>query len=117
MARKELPDDLTPSICEAALDRFSQSDDSLAGVIEQHHIEVRDFMILSLICDQKALGIDQLARALGLTTEVVIDCIDRMTSAGLLRYHSASSLLLTDNRIQSTDAGQLIAQKILDSVG
>ena len=117
MSKKEVPDDLTPSICEAALDRFSQSDDSLAGIIEQHHIEVRDFMVLSLVCDQKALGIDQLARALGLTTEAVVDCIDRMTSAGLLRYHSASSLLLTDNQIQSTDAGQLITRKILDNIG
>jgi len=116
LSKKEVPDDLTPSICEAALDRFSQSDDSLAGVIEQHNIEVRDFMVLSLICDQTELGIDQLSRALGLSTESVIDCIERMMSAGLLRYQSESSLLLTDHRVQSTDAGQLITQKILDNV-
>lgn len=117
MAEKEAPGDLTPSICEAALDRFRQSDDSLAGVIEQHDINVRDFMILSLVCDQGNLEIEQLARALGLSTKSVIDCIERMMSAGLLRYHSDSSLLLTDKQIQSTDAGQLITQEILDNVG
>lgn len=117
MAKKELPDDLTPSICEAALERFRESDDSLAGVIEQHRIKVRDFMILSLICDQEELGVDQLTRALGLSTEAVIDCAERMMSAGLLQLSSDHGLLLADCRIRPTAAGRLLTQKILENVG
>lgn len=99
------------------IDSVSQSDDSLAGVIEQHHIDVRDFMILSLVCDQGYFGVDQLTSALGLSTETVIDCIERMLSAGLVRTCPDDSPLLANSRIQSTSAGQVISQKILDNVG
>ena len=117
MTKKELPDDLTPSICAAALERFSQSEDSLAGIIEQHHIAVREFMIVSLICDQEELGLDQLSRALGLSAKTVIDCVERMIDAGMLQLGAGSSLHLEDCRIQSTPAGQLITRKILGNVG
>jgi hypothetical protein len=117
LAKEELPDDLTPSICEAALDRFRDSDDSLAGIIEQHHIQVRDFMALSLICDQEELGVDQLTRALGLSIESVIDCAERMMGAGLVQLNTDNGLLLDNCRIRSTAAGRLLTQKILDNVG
>ena len=53
MSKTDSITDLTRSICEEALDSFSQSDDSLADLIEDNHIEVRDFMVLSFVCDQK----------------------------------------------------------------
>jgi hypothetical protein len=112
----DLPDDLTPSICEEALNRFSQSEDSLAGVIADHHIDVRDFMILSLICDQDEFSVDQLTRALGLGREAAVQCIETLMSAGLLRIGEDSSLLLADTRIQSTAAGRVFTRRILDNM-
>ena len=117
MAKKDIPDDLTPSICEAALDRFRESDDSLAGVIEQHHIEVRDFMILSLVCDQGDFGVDPLTGALGLSAEAVIVCVERMVNAGLLQLVSENGQSVAECRIRPTDAGQLLTRKILGQVG
>ncbi len=117
MADKEAPEDLTPSICEAALDRFRESDDSLAGVIKQHHIKVRDFMILSLVCDQGDFGVDPLTSALGLSPESVIVCVERMINAGLLQLDSENGLSVEECRIRPTAAGQLLTQKILDNVG
>ena len=107
---------MTPSICEEALNRFSESDDSLAGVIADHNIDVRDFMILSLICDQEELEVDQLTRALGLGSEVIVSCVERLMSAGLLQFGEDSSLLLADSRIQSTAAGRKFARRILDNM-
>jgi len=99
------------------LDRISQTNDSLAGVIELYHIEVREFMMLSLICDQKELGLDQLSRALGLGADTVVDCVEKMMSDGLLEFRSGKSLHIEGCRIQATPAGHLITRRILDHVG
>ena len=101
--------ELTTSICEEALNRFSESEDSLAGVIQQHSIEVRDFMLLSIVCDQNEMHIGQLGRALGLENGAVVDCIGRLIRAELLKADRDS--------VTTTAAGRLVARRILDSVG
>lgn len=108
MAQRQIPGELTPSICEEALNRFSESEDSLAGVIAQHSIEVRDFMLLSIVCDQVEMHIGQLSRALGLSNESVIDCIGRLIRADLVKADRES--------ITTTAAGRLVARRILDNV-
>ena len=101
--------ELTPSICEEALDRFSESEDSLAGVIEQHSIEVRDFMLLSIVCDQVVMHMGQLGRALGLDNEAVVESIGRLLRAELVKADRES--------ITTTAAGRLVARRILDNIG
>ena len=110
-------DDLSTSICRAALTSFSESDDSLAGLIEQYSIKVRDFMLLSLLCDQESLDVDQLERALGLTSESIARCIDRLGDAGLVKHNGfgPGPELLAD--VRTTVAGRLLAQRVLDGVG
>ncbi|MDH4109230.1 MAG: hypothetical protein OEW35_13000 [Gammaproteobacteria bacterium] len=81
--------DLSRSICEEALDEFSKSDDSLAQLVADAHLEVRDFMALSLVCDQSTLSIGQLGRALGLSRESVLHCVERLDHAGLLESSTA----------------------------
>ena len=68
-------------------------------------------MILSLVCDQEELSIDQLTRALGLSTESVIGCVERLEPE-LKHIHVAKECLemtlrvasqsLTRERIRST---------------
>ena len=108
------PDRLTPSICEEALERFSQSDDSLAGVIESNNIEVRDFMDLSFVCDQRKLSSEQLVRAVGLSRESVRDCIERLSHAGLVRDQQVPSMLEPRTSILPTPAGRIITRRILE---
>ena len=108
MTQRPNKGDFSPSICEEALNRFSESEDSLAGVIEQHSISVRDFMMLSLVCDQTEMHLGQLGRALGLNNESVVECVGRLLNAGLVKTERET--------ITTTAAGRLIAQRILDTM-
>lgn len=117
MADTDRQDDLTRSICEEALIRFSDSDDSLAGMIEQFSIEVRDFMLLSLVCNQEAFDIDQLGRALGLSRKSTGNCISRLSDAGLVKHNGAASATADGAEVRTTVAGRVLARRILDRIG
>lgn len=105
--------ELTPSICEEALDKFSKSDDSLAELIEENHIEVRDFMILSFVCDQNELAVEQLMRVLGLSRTTTVGCIERLQAAGLIHYTQAGETAESSDRVSPTAPGRTITQRIL----
>jgi len=79
--------DLSPSICEIALNSYSQSDDSLAELVRAHDINVREFMVLSFVCDQGHLSKRQISAILGMVDGRVTRCIDKLMSAGLLEIH------------------------------
>lgn len=107
------PQDLTPSICEEALENFSNSDDSLASLVEENHIEVRDFMILSFVCDQNELTVEQLMRVLGLSRTTIVGCVERLQAAGLIRYGQAGETAESSDRVSPTGAGRTITHRIL----
>ena len=107
---------LSRSICEEALNQFAESDDSLAGVILEHDISVRDFMLLSLVCDQDCFDIDQLQRALGLGNEDVRDSISRLGAAGMVRPDSELPPEKRDQRVCATGGGHEFARRILRSM-
>lgn len=113
LSNEHRPKDLTPSICEEVLNRFSESDDSLAGIINENHIEVRDFMILSLVCDQQAMSIAQLCSALGLSRLSVVDCVGRLIQAGLAEADIPSHPHTSTNRVIPTSSGRILARRIL----
>ena len=91
--------------------RFSSSDDSLAGIIEQYSINVRDFMLLSLVCDQGSFDLDQLGRAFGLTREWTDEAVVRLTAAGLVKQEGAENA-----KVQTTVAGRVLSRRILDEI-
>ena len=105
--------ELTPSICEEALERFRQSDDSLAGVLEENHIEVRDFMVLSFVCDQNGLGVEQLMSALRMSRHSINDCVERLVAAGLGAYEEGADAAVSPRRIVPTAAGRRLARRVL----
>lgn len=114
MDRERKLEKLTPSICEEALERFSRSDDTLAGLIEASNIEVREFMILSFVCDQHNFSVGQIMRALGLSQETAFYCTDRLATAGLVRINAE------DQRdpaaiLSPTPAGRIIVRRVLDA--
>lgn len=113
LSDKRDPGELTPSICEEALTRFSESDDSLAGLIEQHHIEVRDFMVLSFICDQDAMSVGQLCSALGLSRHSTTDCVSRLIQAQLVTADLPDDPYVSTNRVTPTNAGKVLVRRIL----
>lgn len=105
--------DLTLSICEEALERFRQSEDSLAGLLEQNHIEVRDFMVLSFVCDQNGLGVEQLMSALRMSQHSINDCVDRLVAAGLGAYENVADGAASPSQIIPTAAGRKLARHVL----
>jgi len=115
VTKKRLPSELTPSICEEALTRFREADDTFAGLIEENHIEVRDFMVLSFICDQNAMSIAQLSGALGLTRLTTIDCVSRLIRANLAKADLTDAPQVSTNRVVPTAAGRELAHRILDT--
>ena len=115
LVTKKRHDDLSTSICEAALSSFSESDDSLAGMIEQYRIEVRDFMFLSLLCDQESLELDQLQRALGLDEESIARSIERLTNAGLVKHNGYDASPEHVSDVRTTIAGRVLASRILEN--
>ena len=114
MANDDKHDDLTTSICEAALSSFSASDDSLAGMIEQYAITVRDFMMLSLLCDQESFDLDQLERAVGLNRDELERSLTRLTNAGLIKHNGVAAKV---PEIRTTVSGRVLARRILDGIG
>ena len=71
-----------------ALDGYARSDDSLAELVRAHDINVREFMVLSFVCDQGHLSKRQISAILGMGDGRVSRCIEKLTSAGLLELHS-----------------------------
>ena len=106
---------LSVSICEEALDKFGRSDDSLAGLISEHNISVRDFMLLSLVTDQDCFDIDQLARALGLDNETVLRSVSRLSAAELLCPDVDLPDRGLDERVCVSQAGRKLARRILET--
>lgn len=106
--------ELQPSISEEALERFCGPGGSLAELVENNGIEVRDFVILSFVCDQRGLAVEQLARVLGLDRNKVISCIHRLQSAGLVRYRQVGETREASDQVTSTPPGCAIARQILE---
>ena len=116
MSKKGPPLELTRSICEAALESLSESDDSLAGLIEDNHIEVRDFMVLSFVCDQNEMAIEQLSSTLGLSRSTVVGCIERLQTAGLAAYQDDADSADSSDTVIPTPAGRTITDRILSAI-
>ncbi len=104
------------SISEEALNQFSLSDDSLAGLIKAFHISVRDFMLLSLVCDQDCFDLDQLGRALGLEMNDVTRSVSRLSRAGLLRPDDGVPADRRDKRVCVSEDGRQLANHVLESI-
>jgi len=105
--------DLTPSICEEALERFRRSEDSLAGVLEKNHVEVRDFMVLSFVCDQNGFGVEQLMSALRMSRHSINDCIERLVAAGLGAYENSADGSESPRQVIPTAAGRKLTRRVL----
>lgn len=101
------------SICEEALKKFGESDDSLAEVMHEHDISVRDFMLLSLVTDQDCFDIEQLGRALGLAKDEVKRSVARLSSAALLCPDPDIQDGTLDERVCASKAGKSFARRIL----
>ena len=110
MKKKSPLGEITPSICEAAFERYTSLDDSVAEMIKKNCVEVRDFIILSFVYDQNELDVRQIARILGLSRTKTRVCVDRLIEANLVEYTDTQS---TDSSpIRLTQTGQQVTLRV-----
>ena len=105
------------SITEETVAQYLKVGDSLAGLIAEHDLHVRDFVLLSFVCDQGPMDIVQLVDVLGLGRSSTLGCIERLEKTGLIRQQTGSndseSLLISAtalgmaalNKIEAIDEG------------
>jgi DNA-binding MarR family transcriptional regulator len=112
MTEKRLPGELTPSICEAAFEEYTQLDDSLAKLIKKNCLDVRDFIILSFVGDQGNLSAEQIAKILGLSLERTGFCIERLIEANLIRFEDGVKDADGEHQIRLTATGRLVTSRV-----
>jgi DNA-binding MarR family transcriptional regulator len=112
MNKKSPLGEITPSICEAAFEEYASLDDSLAELIHRNHIDVRDFIILSFVCDQGELGIEQIAQILGISLSGTGYCIDRLIEADLIQYKDVEEQPDSNRLICLTPSGRLVTLRV-----
>jgi DNA-binding MarR family transcriptional regulator len=115
MGDKDPTKEHSKSICEAALEHYSALDDTLAEMIRAASIEVRDFMLLSFVCDQGSMSIAQISRALGFSDESTQRCVDRLILAQLVHYKRIATGLEDNHEIIPTTAGKRVTRRIHNS--
>jgi len=112
MNKKSPLGEITPSICEAAFNEYVDLDDTLAKLIQENSIEVRDFIILSFVCDQGELTAEQIAQILGISMTKTGCCIDRLIDAGLIEYSDSENKSDNNHPIRLTPTGRLVTLRI-----
>ena len=103
--------DLRSSITEETVEEYLKVGDSLAGLIAKNGLQVRDFVLLSFVCDQGSMDIARLVNALGLGRSSTLNCINRLEKTGLIGQQTGPD----DNEsllISATVLGRLAVQKI-----
>ena len=109
--RKSSSFDLGPSIAEETAEQYRLIGVSMTGLIAEYGLKVRDFVLLSFVCDQGPMEIDQLVRALGLSKSSTLGFTDRLSKRGLIQQRPStdgSDVLL----ISATDMGVVLLSKI-----
>ena len=95
---------------------FIAKDDSLASLLLDHGIKVRDFILLSFLSDQGPMTILRLARAVGIEPGMTLRSLQRLSAADLVLREPAS----TDDEFESiarlTVRGDDIARRISDQL-
>jgi len=116
MSKKSPTANISPSICEAALEEYHLADNSLAELIRQASIEVRDFMLLSFVSDQGRLCSGQISQAFGFEPDETRSAIERLLKAQLIELDGFADNNREDQCIRPTDNGRKVCQRILDDV-
>ena len=112
MNEKDLTATASLSICKAALEEYSLADDTLAELIKKASIEVRDFMLLSFVCDQDRLCADQISRAFGFEPDETRSAIERLLNAKLIELDGFGDHGQTAQCVRPTTNGRKVTEQI-----
>lgn len=104
------------SISGASAALFLADDDSLAALLLNHGIKVRDFILLSFLSDQGPMSVLRLARVVGIEPRMTLRSLRRLSAANLVLREPVS----TENEFESvarlTSRGEDIAGRITEQL-
>jgi DNA-binding MarR family transcriptional regulator len=103
---------ITPSICEEAFERFTTVDVSLSEQIKKNGIQVREFIILSFVCDQNELSVEQISSILSLSCAKTKACVCRLEGANLVEYTNNDCDAHGNRSICPTPSGRSMALRV-----
>ena len=95
---------------------FVTKDDSLASLLLNHGIKVRDFILLSFLSDQGPMDIARLSRVVGIEPEMTLRGLRRLSAANLVLRDPASTGEELDSTARLTSRGEDIAGRISDQL-
>jgi DNA-binding MarR family transcriptional regulator len=104
------------SISGLSAAHFISKDDSLASLLLNHGIKVRDFILLSFLSDQGSMTVARLARVVGIEPEKTLRGLRRLSAANLVQREPASTPDEFDSVARLTARGEHIAGRISDQL-
>lgn len=79
---------VAPRPHEEALESWREAGDSMGGLLERHGIEIREFVILSYLCEHANLTVQQIAEGVSLSVTTVDFCVSQLGKARLARQNN-----------------------------
>jgi len=104
------------SISGLSAAHFITKDDSLASLLLNHGIQVRDFILLSFLSDQGPMTILRLARVVGIEPPKILDGVRRLSAANLLVREPSATDDTMDSIARLTTRGEDIALRISNQI-
>ena len=109
-------DDTEDSISGRSAALYFSQDSSIAQLLLNHGIRVRDFILVSFLSDQGPMSISQLARIVSIDPEDLMTSLKRLGAAGLIVRDPISNDPDKESTARLTSRGQEIAAKINDQL-
>jgi len=100
------------SIAGQSAEHFIAMDDSLAALLLNHGIRVRDFVLLSFLSDQGPMSILRLSRLVGIEPEKTLNSLKRLSTANLVLRGPAPRAEKYESVAKLTTRGEDIADRI-----
>jgi hypothetical protein len=97
------------------LEKYAQDGESIAGLIQKHGLEVRDFVLLSVICNQGITTTDRLVDLVSLGSDTTMLCLARLTISKLIRP-MANDKPASTPKVRATQRGMLLASRLDDDI-
>jgi len=113
--KSDLPE-IDASIAGQSAEHYIAMDDSLAALLLNHGIKVRDFILLSFLSDQGPMSVRRLSRAVGIDPKNTLRSLRRLSTAHLVLRDPSEKADMYEAVARLTMRGEDIAQKIISQL-
>ena len=93
------------------LEQYARDCESIVGLIRKHGLEVRDFVLLSVICNQGITNTDRLVKLIELSSDTVSLCLERLAISKLIRP-MANDEPDSTAKVRASQRGMLLASRL-----